>query len=80
MKPPTGLPSLLDALSMRAFGRTMAEAHERGVCIRCERAMHPRTLADIDFREYCLSGLCPACFAVVMGPEGDGEEETSPPE
>lgn len=64
------LNDFLDAISKRAFGRTKAEAHENGICIRCGKPVVLGGLSRQDSNEYLISGVCPECFSAVF-PDDD---------
>lgn len=66
----------LDVLSKKLFGRTRAEAHAAGVCIRCGKP--PGSLEEADAREYSISALCPTCWDEIN--IVDDEEDEHDPE
>ena len=59
-----------DRLAMKAFGRTKAEAHTKGICIDCGASvffdvhgMGPGNIYTSEgLKEYGISGLCEYCF------------------
>lgn len=52
-----------DSMAKDLFGMTLTEAHEKKVCVDCKAEMWKLDgLADIDRKEWHISGLCPVCF------------------
>jgi hypothetical protein len=49
-------------LAVKAFGITLQEAWEKGICILCREPAIPRCYSDEGRKEYKLSGTCEACF------------------
>ena len=57
------LQAFKDGLAKTMFGMTVAEAHEKGVCISCKESMADLGMpTDKDREEYRISGLCYKCF------------------
>lgn len=61
------LESFQNNLARDIFGISKYDAHERKICISCKTHVDQDTLAEIDLREYNISGLCPACWNNLMG-------------
>ena len=54
--------SVKDALALEIFGRTVTEAHDKGVCVKCGQSPDDNCYSDAGRREWCISGLCEKCF------------------
>lgn len=62
--------SIVDALGREAFGFTRESAHERGVCIVCEKP--PTFTSEAGRREYRISAICEPCFDKMYKEDNDG--------
>ncbi len=60
-----------DTFARRLYNMTVAEAVEKGVCIRCKKP--PTYVSEAGRREYPISGLCEPCFKGIMASQGEGE-------
>lgn len=49
-----------DDISRIATGMTRAEAHAKGVCVKCRKP--PTWYSEAGEREYHISGMCEPCF------------------
>ena len=57
-----GLQNFKDRMALQAFGMTVAEAHNKKICVDCKKEMWLMRLTQFDMKEWQISGLCPACF------------------
>jgi len=56
------LQDFLDNFAKKAFGRSPAEAKEKGVCVTCGNKIKMGDFKDrISIKEYEISGLCQKC-------------------
>lgn len=53
---------LRDQMARDLYGMTVKEATACSICIDCQDDIDIHSLSDVDWREYCISGLCPECF------------------
>lgn len=51
-----------DALAVRTFEMTAAEAREKGLCINCKEPALAKCYSDAGRKEYRISGMCEKCF------------------
>ena len=58
--------SFNEYVAKAAFGITKAEAHRRGICISCLEKALPKCYSEEGLEEYRLSGICEACFDLIM--------------
>ena len=56
-----------DAIAKDVFGMTKDEALEQQKCIHCKDIVDPSQWAEIDQREFQISGLCPKCWNEITG-------------
>lgn len=59
----------LDELAKKAFGSTFSEAHEKGICISCQKP--PVCRNEEERREYDISGLCGPCWDEIFKDQDD---------
>ena len=62
---------LRDKMATRLFGRTWAEAQEKGECISCGRLVNPVDLTPDNRAEYDMSALCPQCYDALIPEDED---------
>lgn len=63
----SGLRDFLNAGYKAAFGITVQEAHEQGICVNCKEP--PTFSTEAGRREYQLSGMCEPCFDKLTPPD-----------
>lgn len=51
-----------DQLSVQIFGMTIDEAHEKHICLQCQRPALDHCTTEAGIAEYAISGLCEECF------------------
>lgn len=57
------LDRLVNTFAKELYGQTLTKAHEKEICIACNRNMKDfKFPIEEDRIEYGLSGLCPKCF------------------
>lgn len=51
-------------MAKQTYGKTIEEAHEENVCIKCgvEDPLSTQCYSDAGKKEYKISGLCEKCF------------------
>jgi hypothetical protein len=54
--------ALMDQQSRATFGRSVSEALDGGVCVKCGNEAGPRCKTPAGEREYQISGLCEMCW------------------
>ena len=68
-----------NALALKAFGMTLTQANEQGICIACKMAIRDERVvgeetgepgqiySDLGMQEYRISGLCETCYDTLEG-------------
>jgi hypothetical protein len=58
--------ALMDQQSRATFGRSVSEALDGGVCVKCGLDHVSRCTTDAGKREYWISGLCEICWDEIL--------------
>jgi len=57
-----GIQNFIDKFAKKSFGRSPAEAKEKGVCVTCGAKIEMEDFKDqLSIKEYGISGLCQKC-------------------
>ncbi len=58
----------IDTQLKNIFGVDRQESIRKNKCVACDQTVYPETMADIDQREFKISGICPGCWKKIFLP------------